>query len=404
MTCLIVKGAPRAIDFYKQVFGATELIRHTDPQGHVMHAEIAIGDTRIALADEEGEYNRSPLALGGSPAIMQLRVDDADAVAERAVAAGARLIFPVADQFYGERSGRLADPFGHLWIISTHIEDVSPEELARRAEAYAKERAAAAPAKQSPAPVREGFSSITPFIFADDLPRMVDFMKDAFGAEETLHETVGDPPHTHSEVRVGDSMVMLGDSSQKFPANPSAFHLYVEDADAAYKRALRVGATSMYQPTDQEYGDREAGVKDRFGNHWYIGTHKEGSYIPRGLRSLTMSLHPKGAPKVIDFLKRVFDAEEVFAARDDAGTVHHAKIRIGDAMLEMGEAHGPFQPMPPALYLYVSDVDATYRRALEAGAVSMTEPRDQAYGDRMAAVKDPFGNIWFIATQKKSAA
>jgi PhnB protein len=135
---LTVTHAARAIDFYKSVFGATELPpRLTDPKsGRVMHAEIKIGDSPIMIADEAPERgNRSPQSLGDSTVTIVLYVEDVDAVASRAVAAGANLLIPVADQFYGDRSGRLADPFGHVWIIATHKEDVSPEEIEKRANA-----------------------------------------------------------------------------------------------------------------------------------------------------------------------------------------------------------------------------------------------------------------------------
>ncbi len=253
-------------------------------------------------------------------------------------------------------------------------------------------------------PIPQQFHSITPFLIVDQVAETVDFLKQAFGAVETMREVGGDPPHMHAEVKIGDSMVMLGEGAGKLEPMPTAFHLYVKNSDAVYQRALQTGASPLHGPTDQDYGDREASVKDPFGNHWYIGTHKQGgSYVPAGLRSVTPYLHPKGTAKVIDFLKRVFDAEEVFRAEGPDGTIHHAKIRIGDSMLEMGEAHGPYQPMPPAIYLNVSDVDETYRRALRARATSVQEPADKRYGDRNAGVKDPFGNVWFIAKHLENA-
>jgi PhnB protein len=131
---LIVKGAARAIDFYKQAFGATELMRFAGPGGSVGHAEIRIGDSPIMLADEMPQMGyRSPAALGGSPVSVMLYVPDVDKVVERAVKAGAKVERPVADQFYGDRSGTIHDPFGHVWTVSTHKEDVSPEEMQRRA-------------------------------------------------------------------------------------------------------------------------------------------------------------------------------------------------------------------------------------------------------------------------------
>lgn len=133
---LIITNAARAIEFYKDVFGATELTRLATPDGKVGHAEIRIGDSRIMLADEFPEWDaRSPQTIGGSAVHIMLYVEDVDAVVSRAVGAGAKLFKPVADQFYGDRSGSLTDPFGHKWTISTHIEDVSPEEIKRRASA-----------------------------------------------------------------------------------------------------------------------------------------------------------------------------------------------------------------------------------------------------------------------------
>jgi len=128
---LIVKGAAAAIDFYKKTFEATELFRMPDASGKLVgHAEIKIGDSHIMLADEYPEMGyRSPQSLGGTPVSLLLYVDDVDATIPRAVAAGAKLIQPIKDQFYGDRSGTLHDPFGHVWTVATHKKDVSPEEM-----------------------------------------------------------------------------------------------------------------------------------------------------------------------------------------------------------------------------------------------------------------------------------
>ncbi|HEY6395165.1 MAG TPA: VOC family protein, partial [Candidatus Binataceae bacterium] len=405
-TCLVVRDAVRAIEFYKNAFGATELSRHADPDGHILHAEIMIGDTRIALADEDPVSNRSPQSLGGSSAIVQLYVDDVDAFANRAIASGAKAVSPIADWFYGDRGGRLADPFGHLWSVSTHIEDVSPEEMNRRMEAWAREQAAQGPQEEeSPMavkPVPEGFHSITPYLQVEGAARLIDFLKQAFGGEQILRVTRDDGTIAHAQVRIEGSMLELADATAQYKPNPTAIWLFVGDADTVYERALKAGATSMHEPVDQDYGDREASVKDPFGNQWYIATHKpDADPLPEELRSVTPYLHPIGSAKLIDFMKNAFDAEQVFRAQDAAGTVQHAKIRIGDSIVAMGEAHGPYQPMPPALHLYVSDTDLVYKRALAAGATSLFEPADAPYGDRAAGVTDPFGNAWYIATHKK---
>ena len=132
---LILSGASDAIAYYKKALGAEEVLRMEDPGGKVHHAEIKIGDSRIMLADEHPELQAlSPKTVGGSPVSIHLYVEDVDAAVSRAVAAGAKLIRPVADQFYGDRVGGVEDPFGYRWFIATHKEDLSIEEIRRRAE------------------------------------------------------------------------------------------------------------------------------------------------------------------------------------------------------------------------------------------------------------------------------
>jgi len=398
--CLVVDNAAHAIEFYKQAFDAAELMRLDDPNGNIIHAQIKIGDSPIDIAPEEGAYNRSPHSLGGSAVPISLYVEDVDALAERAIAAGATVIFPISDQFYGDRGGRLQDPFGHMWIVSTHKEDVAPDEMSRRVAEWMKGMKSAPPPKPASQPegAPEGYHSITPYLQVKGATKMIEFLKKAFGAEEIFHVPRGEQI-AHAQLKIEDSMIEVADAIDKYQPNATAIWLHVKDADATYERALRAGAASLHEPVDQDYGDREASVKDPFGNYWYIGTHHaDAERLPREMHSITPYLHPKGAPAVIDFLKRAFNAEEIERHQDREGTVHHAKIRVGDSVIAMGEAHGPYQPMPPALHLYVPDTDAVYKRALEAGASSIDEPVDQAYGDRYAGVKDPFGNIWYIAT------
>jgi PhnB protein len=130
---LCVKGAAAAIDFYKRAFGANEVMRLTEPSGRIGHAEVRINEARIMLADEFPEYDiLSPLSRGGSPVSISLEVDDADAVVAQAAKAGATVLQKVADQFYGDRSGKIRDPFGHTWQVSTRIEELSAEDMQRR--------------------------------------------------------------------------------------------------------------------------------------------------------------------------------------------------------------------------------------------------------------------------------
>ncbi|MDO9269150.1 MAG: VOC family protein [Methylobacter sp.] len=133
---LMVKGASEAIEFYKRAFGATEIFRLSHPNGQIGHAEIKIGDSSVMLADpcEQGAF-RTPQSLGGSSVALHIYVQDVDAQFAQAVSAGAKAVKPVFDQFYGDRTGTLQDPFGHIWFLATHKEDIAPEEINRRAEA-----------------------------------------------------------------------------------------------------------------------------------------------------------------------------------------------------------------------------------------------------------------------------
>ena len=133
---LTIRNAAQALDFYKRAFGATEVMRMADPNGKVGHAEIRIGDSAIMLSDEFPDMDaRSPQLIGGTPVMIHLYVEDADALVKRAVEAGATLQRPVENQFYGDRAGKVADPFGHIWWIATHVEDVPPQEIEKRAAA-----------------------------------------------------------------------------------------------------------------------------------------------------------------------------------------------------------------------------------------------------------------------------
>jgi PhnB protein len=130
---LFIKGAANAIEYYKKVFGAEERMRMPGPDGRVMHAELQIGNSTIMLADEQPQMGvRSPQSIGGTGTSLHVYVADVDATTQKAVDGGAQLVRPVKDQFYGDRSGSIIDPFGHMWSIATHVEDVSPEEMQNR--------------------------------------------------------------------------------------------------------------------------------------------------------------------------------------------------------------------------------------------------------------------------------
>ncbi|HKR21682.1 MAG TPA: VOC family protein [Pyrinomonadaceae bacterium] len=389
---LCYRDAAAAIEFYKRAFGATELMRLAEPSGKIGHAELKIGSAFFMISDEYPDYDAvSAQTLGGSPIKLHLYVTDVDQFAERAIAEGATLARPVEDQFYGDRTGQLKDPFGYTWIVATKKQDVPVEEMQKSFDEWNESEAA----KKSTQFKREGFHTVTPYLTVQPAVELVDFVKEAFGAVESFRAT-GSAGGLHCEVKIGDSIVMIG-GGPGFETRPAAIHLYVPDVDEVYARAVAAGATSAVPPSDQEYGERVASVKDIGGNEWYIAQRFDQTPV-QDLHTATVYFHPVGAPKFIDFLEKAFNGEVVEQHQSDQGFVYHAKVRVGDSIVEMGEAHGPWQPMPSAIYLYVEDVDAAYRQALTAGATSALEPTDQPYGDRSAWVNDEFGNVWYLST------
>ena len=398
------KKAAKAIEFYKRAFGATEIMRFEN-EGGVGHAELMIGDTKIMLGEEWPAGGRfSAETLGNTPITIELNVPDVDAFVERAVSAGAKIIVPVRDHFYGIRQGTLRDPFGYVWGASTVKEEMSVEEMHRRFRAMQSSGPGPEQKKPAVSPVPKGYRTVTPYPVAQDAPQLIDFLTRVFGAEEVFR-SVGSAGGVHAEVRIDDSVMMIGGGgpglSWRGESIPMAFHVYVPDCDATYTKALQAGATSIAEPADQPYGERSGSVKDRAGNHWYIATFKGENCKWEGAPTVQPYLHPLRAEPVIDFIKRAFEAEDLGRYASPDGVIHHVTMKIGDSHLEMGEAQGPYQPMPGMFYLYVPDCDAVYLRALAAGATSIAEPTDQPYGDRSGAVKDAFGNQWYIATHIK---
>ena len=261
----------------------------------------------------------------------------------------------------------------------------------------------------------EGMSStgnprtVTPYVVVSDVHREIDFIKKAFGAEGRVYG-LGSQGGFHSEYKIGESMVMIGGGGKgsKWEGTPvpAVFHLYVANVDGVYQQAIQAGATSLMPPTDMEYGERGAGIEDVGGNHWYLATASGPNYIPEGVPNLMPYFHPVGALKMIEFLKQAFAAKEVAVYRSPDGIVQHAKVSIGTSIIEMGEAHGQWQPRPMHFMVYVDDCDAFYARAMKAeGAVSVSEPANAPYGGRTGTIKDPFGNTWYLSsqTQRKEA-
>lgn len=251
--------------------------------------------------------------------------------------------------------------------------------------------------------VREGFRTITPYITTEKVMELNEFMKQAFGAEETFR-TLGSGGGYHIETKIGDTMLMIGGGgSYKGPGHPTSLHVYVPDVDAAFDRAVAAGATPVMRPTDQEYGDRDSALKDAFGNEWYLATHKGESYKRPGLGTVTPYLHPTGAEELIRFLQKAFGADpyEVDVVPEEGNRIVHAKVRIADSVIELGEAHGPWQNMPTMLFFYVDDADAWYDRAVQGEAIPVAPPSDLPYG-RCGIVRDGWGNEYYLATPPKA--
>ncbi|HEX9162113.1 MAG TPA: VOC family protein, partial [Thermoanaerobaculia bacterium] len=216
--------------------------------------------------------------------------------------------------------------------------------------------------------VRPGFHAITPYFVVRSADEFIAFLQQAFGGELRGRHELPDGRVPHAEVKIGDSMLELGEASAEFGPLTLATHLYVNDADAVYASAVRAGATTLLPPTDQWYGDREAAIADPFGNYWYIATHQATGSAPEGLRTITPFVHVRGTDRLIDFIKRAFGATELDRTAGPDGLIMHAALRVGDSVIEMGEAHGEWKPMPAAVHLFVPDADAVFRSATEAGA------------------------------------
>jgi len=245
-----------------------------------------------------------------------------------------------------------------------------------------------------------GFHTVTPYLIARGAGDLIAFLRDAFGAEEIFRAPLPDGSVLHAEVKLGNSMIELGDAGEQWEPKPAALHLYVDDVHGLYERAIAAGATSIYAPVEQAYGDREAGVADRFGNQWFIARRLGPGTgpAPEGYWTVTQGLRVEGAERLLRFLKEAFAAEELTRTARPDGTIAHAEMRIGDSILEASEARPEWPAITTAIHLFVDDCDAVYARAVRAGATSLMAPEDKHYGERGAAVVDPFGNHWYLAT------
>jgi PhnB protein len=240
--------------------------------------------------------------------------------------------------------------------------------------------------------IREGFTTVTPYVWVPDRG-LADFLIRTFDAVETRVDE--NPGHgIHRELRIGSSMVMIGETGRTdVPARSQAFHVFVDDADATFARALAAGAMSLGEPEDRHYGERTGFVADAYGNQWFIATALGPQSLGHALRTVTPYLFADDVDGYMKFLTRAFGAVEETRAEQPGGVIPYARMRVGDAAVEFGT----HTPMPGAYFLYVSDPDAVYEQALAAGATSLSAPADQPSGLRIGFVEDPLGNHWYIA-------
>jgi PhnB protein len=245
---------------------------------------------------------------------------------------------------------------------------------------------------------RTGFRTITPYLLPPG-PEFIDFLKRVFDAEETERTETG-PGRFHAEVRIGDSMLMLGVGSGL--SMPASIEVYVPNVDEVYKRAIDAGCVELQPVQDAHWEPIRLGcVQDKAGNVWVIATHLGKSDIPEGRNSISAGFVAAGAARFIDFLKQAFSAQEIQRYEWPGGL--YASIRIGDSVVGVGEStnHEWMRPMPAMIYMYVPDCDALYAQALRAGAKSISPLADQSYGDRHGGVQDQWGNQWYIASPIK---
>ena len=296
-----------------------------------------------------------------------------------------------------DATSALSDPeLAPLAVVAAQLRHAPSAAFRARLLAHLTRRTTMTTLVLEPTKIREGFTTVTPYVRMRETG-LLDFLTAVFDAKETFSAR-GSAGGVHREVRVGDSMLMIGEGGVEgdFPFSPAAFHVYVPDVDAAFQRAIAAGGTSMGEPADRPYGERAGFVSDAFGNHWYIATAFGASYVPEGRRTVTPFVHPRGVPEYIEFLERAFSAEIEIRA-EHQGIVMHARMKIGSGAIEMGDTQGTTEPMRTGFYLYVADADAVYAQAVAAGATSLAAPSDQSYGDRMGSVMDAQGIVWFIA-------
>jgi PhnB protein len=246
--------------------------------------------------------------------------------------------------------------------------------------------------------------AVMPYFMTQEIEPLIAFVTYVFDAKELLRAK-GGAGGIHCELRLGDSVVMLGGAVPREPVKPRlvGLHVYVDDVDAVYQRALEAGGTPLGAPVDRPYGERAGFVADPAGNHWFIATRTGPTYFAQQPRTVTPHLYvqrtaARGTPQLIDFLQNAFGAQ-VEMRHEAGGHVAHAVLRLYGTALEIGEGSQPGLAAPAAFFVSVEDCDAEYERALTAGGRPLSPPAKQKFGGRIGGVADAWGNEWYVASR-----
>jgi PhnB protein len=247
--------------------------------------------------------------------------------------------------------------------------------------------------------IPEGFRSLTPYLILEGAQKFFDFIRSAFGATENFLMRDPDGTLRHAEARIGDAIIEFAEAGPGWNAMPAGLHFYVKNADAVYAQALKAGGISLYEPANRDYGDREAGVHDPAGNYWFIATHTAGkSYRPENLQDLNSYFSVKDAARFMDFLENAFAVTVVQKHASESGAIIHAKVQIGDTVVELSEGRAPWGPRSVGHHYYTENCDEVFARGLAAGCKELQAMGDQFYGDRSGSLLDAWGNHWYIAS------
>ena len=238
---LSVEGSGRMLDFLVRVFDGAivECLRNADQS--VAHGAVRIGDSMIELSEARPQWPARPCAIHHYGA-------DPDALYARALAEGATSLSEPADASYGDRAAAVRDVAGNHWYLARRLEG---------------------------GPIPSGFHTLTPYVLAAGADSVIALMRGAFGAVEQTRVLREDGTIMHAELRIDDSPIEIAEAAAPWLPMPCALHLYVPDADSTHRRAIAEGARALYEPMDMPYGDREGGLQDAAGNHWYVATHRE---------------------------------------------------------------------------------------------------------------------------------